>query len=196
MYFSFRSCFSIDSTLFLSSVDSDVVVLGSVIFCVSTHVGGSIWAYSSRLTSPHIFCISKSENYNFLKNPAPSLVGKSLACCIKFGRFCTNFDYPFPITTFCRNALKITVDYIFIVFFSPFFLWCLSVALLFLFVTVLKTRTANIRRLSIGSLMLAIKGAPADHDIHFCHLSPTDLYLHLAFLCLVHYDSTRPRVWL
>ena len=47
-------------------------------------------------------------------------------------------------------------------------------------VCVPEIREANIRRMPSGSLMLAIKGAPADHDTQTCCL---DLMLNNAWIC-------------
>ena len=61
-----------------------------------------------------------------------------------------------------------------IIFPSPCFaFWSLIVVVANLVIRVPEKRTANIRRKTIRSPMLAIKRAPADHDTQACCLGPT-----------------------
>ena len=57
---------------------------------------------------------------------------------------------------------------------SPCFaFWSLIVVVANVVIQVPKKRTANIRRMTIRSLMLAIKRAPVDPDTQACSLGPT-----------------------
>ena len=96
----------------------------------------------------------------------------------------------FSILSLRRIALKIRVDYFFIVFtcsYCPLVFLRSIVALVILCIP--EIRTADIGRVRVISLMLAIKGASADNDTQTCCYK-------FGFAILVYCCYNRPKVWL
>ena len=104
----------------------------------------------------------------------PNLIGKSLACCQKTCTFLPDLYHPFPIASLWRVAPKIAVLCKMIVFLGPYFaFWSLIVVVANIIIHVPEKRTANIHRMMIGSPILAIRRAPANHDTQAICLGPT-----------------------
>ena len=92
-------------------------------------------------------------------------------------------------------AFKITVDYLIVVFSSPFFLLMyLRCIVDLVFVYVPEIITANICRIPRIPI-LAIKGTPADHDTQTWCLGSTLIWIS-HFSCVVQCGYNRPRGWL
>ena len=90
--------------------------------------------------------------------------------CIKSCEFSLSF-YHFFYNIIVVIALKITMKYIFIVFFSPSFLLVALIKVVNLVIfCVPEIRIVKIRRIFTWSSILFISGAPADHDTQTCYL--------------------------
>ena len=121
-----------------------------------------------------------------------SLVGKSLAFCMIFINFWSGFHDLFPRSSLCRIAFKIAVDYIFVVFSSPFFLLWLSDASLFLWSLLTFAEYQQ-----LPPPLAAIKGASADHNTQISHLRLTLIWIRIChFSWVVYCGYTRRRDWL
>ena len=71
-----------------------------------------------------------------------------------------------------------------VVFPGPYFaFWSLIVVVANIVIHVPEKRAANIRRMTDGSPMLAIRRAPADHDTQACCLGPTFCNIESGHFC-------------
>ena len=93
----------------------------------------------------------------------PSLVSESLAC-LESSTFFQDFYHSFRMPSLCRVTPKITMKSKFVIFPSSFSVLCGCLVRR----CVTEKRTDNIYRMPNQSLMLAIKGAPTDHDTQTC----------------------------
>ena len=127
-------------------------------------VCGTLYEYIfSRFIYQHISSIFKSENQPFFKINL-DLSTKSLTCSIKHRRFCLDLHHPFPVSSLCKFVLKINMDYIFVLFFNPLFpIVSIRRIIALVFACVPEIQTVNICKIPLGSPMLAIEEAPADH---------------------------------
>ena len=102
-----------------------------------------------------------------------NLIGKHLACSLKTSIFLPDLYHSFPIASLWRVGLKIAVLCKMIVFPGPCFaFWSLIIQVANFVNHVPEKSTANIRRMTIGFPMLAIRRTLADHDTQACWLGP------------------------
>ena len=108
-----------------------------------------------------------------------------------------SFDHSFPLRSFCRVDLELTMEHVFVVFCSSFFpLMSLSWIVDDGFVGKLKIRTANIYMTPIESLFLILKGARVAHETQICHLSLTLIWIWIChFSWVIFCVYTRPSGW-
>ena len=115
-----------------------------------------VWETASLLRSPGLFWVtSLSENQLLFE-----IILAWLASLLST-RFYPDLHHPISTFSLCQTAFKITGNYIFVDFSSSFLpLVYLSRIVFLIFFCIPEIRTANIHRILIGSLVLAIKRSP------------------------------------
>ena len=145
------------------------------------------------LASPH------SPFFNTYGLSLSSFFKISLFWSFKSSIFCPDFHHPLHISSLCMIAFKVTVIEIFVVLSSPLLpLVSLSYIGTLVFVYLKLEQPAFVECRSC-SPMLAIKGAPGDHDTQIMDLSPTLIWIWI-WIChlsgVVYCNNTRLQSWL